>query len=136
MDSVLQLKVQRYEDFVDSRLKPDLMRAIAERFAAILTYKNAVMSLRTLVNLGSEVYMQADVHIFVDVGLGFHVEFTWPEALEFISLKEARLAKFVKAFRSCSSFQQHDPFFSSDKGKLTCRSPVHSLPSSKTLVRD
>ncbi|XP_026436466.1 protein UXT homolog isoform X1 [Papaver somniferum] len=61
--------------------------------------KNAVTSLRTLVNLDSEVYTQADVldtrHIFVDVGLGFHVEFTWPEALEFISLKEARLAKYV-----------------------------------------
>ncbi|XP_026436467.1 protein UXT homolog isoform X2 [Papaver somniferum] len=62
--------------------------------------KNAVTSLRTLVNLDSEVYTQADVldtrHIFVDVGLGFHVEFTWPEALEFISLKEARLAKLKK----------------------------------------
>ncbi|KAI3897101.1 hypothetical protein MKW98_015797 [Papaver atlanticum] len=61
--------------------------------------ENVVMSLRTLVNLGSEVYMQADVldtrHIFVDVGVGLHVEFTWTEALEFISLKEARLAKYV-----------------------------------------
>lgn len=33
-------------------------------------------------------------HIFVDVGLGFHVEFTWTEALEFISVKEARLARY------------------------------------------
>ncbi|KAI3874995.1 hypothetical protein MKW98_019568 [Papaver atlanticum] len=37
-------------------------------------------------------------HIFVDVGLGFLVEFTWPEAPEFISLKEARLAKDVLLF--------------------------------------
>ena len=31
--------------------------------------------------------------IFVDIGLGFHVEFTWSEALEFISVREARLAR-------------------------------------------
>lgn len=34
-----------------------------------------------MVNLGSVLYMQADVpdthRIFVGVGLGFHVEFTW-----------------------------------------------------------
>ncbi|RZC67690.1 hypothetical protein C5167_011386 [Papaver somniferum] len=130
MDSVRQLKVQRYEDFVDRRLKPDLVRAIAERDKVFESQKipysssdlrksiqtlekNAATSLRTLVNLGSEVYMQADVpdtrHIFVDVGLGFHVQFTWSEALEFISVKEARLAKFVKVFRSCSNLQHHDP---------------------------
>ncbi|KAI3964117.1 hypothetical protein MKW92_045264 [Papaver armeniacum] len=123
MDSVRQLKVQRYEDFVDRCLKPDLLDKVFESQKVFSDLRkrvqsfeeNAVMSLRTLVNLGSEVYMQADEldtrHIFVDVGLGSHVEFTWPEALEFISLKEARLAKFVKAFKSCSSFQQHDPFF-------------------------
>ncbi|XP_026395207.1 protein UXT homolog isoform X4 [Papaver somniferum] len=106
MDSVRQLKVQRYEDFVDRRLKPDLVRAIAERSdlrKSIQTLeKNAATSLRTLVNLGSEVYMQADVpdtrHIFVDVGLGFHVQFTWSEALEFISVKEARLAKQIDEY--------------------------------------
>ena len=32
-------------------------------------------------------------HIFVDIGLGFHVEFTWQEALQYISLREARLAR-------------------------------------------
>ena len=32
-------------------------------------------------------------HIFVDVGLGFHVEFTWCEALRYISVREERLAK-------------------------------------------
>ncbi|XP_026395204.1 protein UXT homolog isoform X1 [Papaver somniferum] len=116
MDSVRQLKVQRYEDFVDRRLKPDLVRAIAERDKVFESQKvfsdlrksiqtlekNAATSLRTLVNLGSEVYMQADVpdtrHIFVDVGLGFHVQFTWSEALEFISVKEARLAKQIDEY--------------------------------------
>ncbi|KAK1291977.1 hypothetical protein QJS10_CPB17g00665 [Acorus calamus] len=32
-------------------------------------------------------------HVFVDIGLGFHVEFTWSEALDFISKKEARLER-------------------------------------------
>ncbi|XP_043703722.1 protein UXT homolog isoform X3 [Telopea speciosissima] len=64
--------------------------------------KNGVTGLRTLVNLGSEVYMQADVpdtrHIFVDIGLGFHVEFTWSEALEFISRKEERLDRQIEEY--------------------------------------
>lgn len=33
--------------------------------------------------------------IFVDIGLGFHVEFTWSEALNYISLREEQLAKYV-----------------------------------------
>jgi len=36
-------------------------------------------------------------HIFVDIGLGFHVEFTWQEALQFISVREARLARYVSS---------------------------------------
>ncbi|KAI3980070.1 hypothetical protein MKX01_042724 [Papaver californicum] len=110
MDSVRQLKVQQYEDFVDRRLKPDLVDKVFEshkvfsdlRKSVETLEKNAVMSLCTLVNLGSEV--PDTRHIFLDVGLGFHVEFTWPEALEFISLKGERTDKFVKVFRSCSSF--------------------------------
>ncbi|XP_068634390.1 uncharacterized protein [Aristolochia californica] len=119
MDSHKQEKVQKFEEFVDSRLKPDLVRAIAERDKIfekqkILFYssdlkknietleKNGVTSLRSSVNLGSEVYMQADVpdtrHIFVDVGMGFHVEFTWSEALEFITVKQARLDKQLEEY--------------------------------------
>ena len=33
--------------------------------------------------------------IFVDIGLGFHVEFTWSEALNFISQREERLARYT-----------------------------------------
>jgi hypothetical protein len=42
--------------------------------------------------------------IFVDVGLGFHVEFTWTEALNFIALREEKIARYaislwlIKAF--------------------------------------
>ncbi|THG05293.1 hypothetical protein TEA_022610 [Camellia sinensis var. sinensis] len=101
MDSIRQEKVQRFEEFVDHRLKPDLVHAIAEssdlRKSIENLEKNSVTSLRTLVNLGSEVYMQADVpdtrRIFVDVGLGFHVEFTWSEALNYIIAREEKLAR-------------------------------------------
>ncbi|ONK55837.1 uncharacterized protein A4U43_C10F1480 [Asparagus officinalis] len=115
-DRLKQEKVQRFEEFVDRRLKPDLVNAIAQRdkvfeqqkvFSDLKRnienlQKNGVSSLRTMVNLGSEVYTQADVpdtrHIFVDVGLGFHLEFTWSEALEFISLREARLSRQIEEY--------------------------------------
>ncbi|KAK1398791.1 putative transcriptional regulator UXT [Heracleum sosnowskyi] len=116
MDAYTQEKIQRFEEFVDLRLKPDLVRAIAERdkvFDQQKTFsdlkrnienleKNSVTSLRTLVDLGSEVYVQADVpdtrHIFVDVGLGFHVEFTWSEALNYISVREEKLARQIEEY--------------------------------------
>lgn len=34
MDSIKQEKVQRFEEFVDRRLKPDLVHAIAERYVS------------------------------------------------------------------------------------------------------
>ncbi|PSS13473.1 Protein UXT like [Actinidia chinensis var. chinensis] len=116
MDSIRQEKVQRFEEFVDRRLKPDLVRAISERDKVFEQQKvfsdlrknienlekNSVTSLRTLVNLGSEVYMQADVpdtrRIFVDVGLGFHVEFTWSEALNYITAREEKLARQIEEY--------------------------------------
>ncbi|KAL6566452.1 hypothetical protein OROGR_002067 [Orobanche gracilis] len=113
---IVQEKVSRFEEFVDRRLKPDLVRAIAERDKVFEQQKifsdlrrnienlekNTVTSLRTLVNLGSEVYMQADVpdtqYIFVDVGLGFHVEFTWSEALNFIATREEKLSRQIEDY--------------------------------------
>ncbi|WVZ66563.1 hypothetical protein U9M48_015766 [Paspalum notatum var. saurae] len=109
-------KVRKFEEFVDRRLKPDLAKAIAQRdevFKQQKTFldlkrnienleRNGVTSMRSMINLGSEVYMQAEVpdtrHIFVDIGLGFHVEFTWQEALQFISVREARLARQIDEY--------------------------------------
>ncbi|XP_021308053.1 protein UXT homolog isoform X1 [Sorghum bicolor] len=112
-----QEKVRKFEEFVDQRLKPDLANAIAQRdkvFEQQKTFsldlkrnienleRNGVTSMRSMVNLGSEVYMQAEVpdtrHIFVDIGLGFHVEFTWQEALQFISVREARLTRQIDEY--------------------------------------
>ncbi|KAL3840548.1 hypothetical protein ACJIZ3_025139 [Penstemon smallii] len=106
MDSLRQEKVRKFEEFVDQRLKPDLVHAIAQRSDLRRNIENlekhSVTSLRTMVNLGSEVYMQADVpdtrHIFVDVGLGFHVEFTWSEALNFIAVKEEKLSRQIEEY--------------------------------------
>lgn len=116
MDKYQEEKVKKFEEFIDRRLKPDLVKAIAERDKVFEQQKifsdlkrniqnlekNSVTSLKTLVNLGSEVYMQAEVpdtqHIFVDVGLGFHVEFTWSEALHYISAREERLAKQIEEY--------------------------------------
>lgn len=113
---VRQEKVRKFEEFVDQRLKPDLANAIAQRnkvFEQQKTFldlkrnienleRNGVTSMRSMVNLGSEVYMQAEVpdtrHIFVDIGLGFHVEFTWQEALQFISVREARLTRQIDEY--------------------------------------
>ena len=50
--------------------------------------KEEEKELKSLVNIGSEVYMQARCpekkYIYVNVGLGFHVQFTLDEALAFI----------------------------------------------------
>ncbi|KAL7222741.1 hypothetical protein ACSBR1_024443 [Camellia fascicularis] len=100
-------KVQRFEEFVDRRLKPDLVCAIAERDKVFEKQKvfsdlrknienlekNSVTSLRALVNLGSEVYMQADILDF-----GFHVEFTWSEALNYITAREEKLARQIEEY--------------------------------------
>ncbi|KAH9331171.1 hypothetical protein KI387_003279, partial [Taxus chinensis] len=109
-------KVLKYEEFVDRRLKPDLINAMAERDKVLeqqkvfldlktnieMLEKNGLTQLRTMVNLGSEVYVQAEVpdtrHIFVEIGLGFHVEFTWSEALQFISTKEQALSRQVEDY--------------------------------------
>ncbi|KAG0504238.1 hypothetical protein KC19_N003900, partial [Ceratodon purpureus] len=93
-------KIEQYEAFVDKRLKPrpgscdrrtrqsaggsrrvysDLAKNIK------LLQEQKLTKLRTMINLGSEVYGQAEVpdatRIFVDIGLGFHAEFTLDEAL-------------------------------------------------------
>lgn len=36
MDRLKEEKIQRFEEFVDRRLKPDLVRAIGERYKSIL----------------------------------------------------------------------------------------------------
>eukprot|EP00249_Psilotum_nudum_P016154 c25682_g1_i3 orf=191-631(+) len=110
---IKEAKVRKFETFVDQKLKPDLLHVIRERDKVLeqqkmfsdlagnikLLEQSRSKKLKTLVNLGSEVYMQAEVpdtsSIFVNIGLGFHVEFTWSEALQFISMKEKILSRQI-----------------------------------------
>ncbi|KAL5980812.1 hypothetical protein ACLOJK_028723 [Asimina triloba] len=82
-DKLREEKVKKFEEFVDCRLKPDLIRVIAERRKVFDQQKADVPDTR---------------HRFIDVGLRFHVEFNWSEALDFISVKEARLSKQAGEF--------------------------------------
>lgn len=38
MDEIRQEKIQRFEEFVDLRLKPDLVHAIAERYLLLYLF--------------------------------------------------------------------------------------------------
>ncbi|GBG64948.1 hypothetical protein CBR_g48697 [Chara braunii] len=111
-------KIAKYEQFIEERLKTDLQHVMTERNKIneeLKSYRdleksirllqvNDLTSMRSMVNLGSEVYAQAQIddtsHLFVDIGLGFHVEFTLQEALNFIDLKQKSLTAKVDAYTS------------------------------------
>eukprot|EP01092_Planopodium_desertum_P015714 TRINITY_DN8450_c0_g1_i1.p1 TRINITY_DN8450_c0_g1~~TRINITY_DN8450_c0_g1_i1.p1 ORF type:complete len:120 (+),score=0.70 TRINITY_DN8450_c0_g1_i1:45-362(+) len=61
----------------------------------MLIQSKKLTELSTMVDLGANFYVQAKVpktdRIFINVGLGFHVEFTLDEALKFVEKKEAEL---------------------------------------------
>ena len=40
-------------------------------------------------------YRPDTTRIFVDIGLGFHAEFTWSEALNYISLREEKISRWA-----------------------------------------
>jgi len=93
-------KTSAYEAFMQ-RLKADLQHVYSLRgsvqtridaYQALITNTMALeaedgQDLRTLVNVGAEFYCQAEVpntaRIYVDVGLGFHVELSRTEAVDF-----------------------------------------------------
>jgi prefoldin alpha subunit len=103
---------ERFHEFADQQLLPDLEHALewreqcqrkqsefAELQIALETIRDKRMrTMDAQMNLGCEMYMKARVddtsHVFVDVGLGFHAEFTLEEALTF-------LAKKLKALEKC-----------------------------------
>ncbi|XP_056866701.1 uncharacterized protein LOC108833907 isoform X2 [Raphanus sativus] len=104
MEEGRQKDLQFLEEIIDKGLKQKLLQTIASRSDLRKNLetleKNGVNSLRTTVNLGSEVYMQAEVpdtrHVFMDVGLGFYVEFTRQEALDYIPQREERVQKHLE----------------------------------------
>ncbi|KAM7269217.1 hypothetical protein ACFE04_024714 [Oxalis oulophora] len=106
MDVNIPEKALKIEEIIESKMKPVLVAAVADRSDLKRNIENLekynITSLQSMINLGSEVYVQADVpdtqHIFVDIGLGFHVEFTWSEALDFISLRLEKLKREEEVF--------------------------------------
>jgi prefoldin subunit 5 len=70
--------------------------------------------MKTMVNLGSEFYVKAKMYealfhysnwcspdtsrVFVNIGLGFHLEFTVNEAVSFIEEKEKQLNKYFHEY--------------------------------------
>ncbi|KAG6398871.1 hypothetical protein SASPL_140342 [Salvia splendens] len=113
MGTELSEEIKTLEEFVEGRLKPNLVRAIAERDKPGCRSsdlrknienlkKNTVTSMRTLVNIGAEIYTEAVApdtrHIFVEVGHGFYVEFTWAEALKYIAEREKLLSRQIEEY--------------------------------------
>lgn len=43
MDRLKEEKIQRFEEFVDRRLKPDLVKAIAERYKFIFQFPYLIL---------------------------------------------------------------------------------------------
>lgn len=108
-------KVEKYEEFVGNVLQPDLQAVLGDRdklYEAIAAHSQLKQTikcmqqlpttdgLRTQVDLGCNFYVQAHVpdtsFIYVNVGLGFHLQFTHEEALKFIDKKLDILNKEVK----------------------------------------
>lgn len=115
MDEQTRIKVEKYEQFVNDKLKTDLKRVLDEQdviYSEIAEYlkiketleklsltqktdeQNKKIKLRpitTKVDLGCNFYANAQItdpsKIFIAIGYGFFLEMTHPEALKFIEKK-------------------------------------------------
>eukprot|EP00771_Trimastix_marina_P002391 gnl/Trimastix_PCT/3523.p1 GENE.gnl/Trimastix_PCT/3523~~gnl/Trimastix_PCT/3523.p1 ORF type:complete len:146 (+),score=13.57 gnl/Trimastix_PCT/3523:163-600(+) len=102
-------KAQKYEKFINEVLRPDLKAVLDQRdqlYNEISAYqelkdklqmvqREELSEIDSMTNLGSNFYVETHIpktdRVFVEVGYGFHVEFTIPEALDFITKKDAHL---------------------------------------------
>ncbi|CAI2185505.1 8002_t:CDS:2 [Funneliformis geosporum] len=110
-DKDISKKFEQYENFLHNKLEVDLKQTwdlrdkIYEEISDYIKLKNHIeliksnnlKELKTMVDLGSNFYCQAKVpdttYIYVNVGFGFHVQFTLDEAIGFIEKKEKLLQK-------------------------------------------
>eukprot|EP00933_Yihiella_yeosuensis_P070009 TRINITY_DN7728_c0_g1_i1.p1 TRINITY_DN7728_c0_g1~~TRINITY_DN7728_c0_g1_i1.p1 ORF type:complete len:189 (-),score=59.81 TRINITY_DN7728_c0_g1_i1:96-629(-) len=110
-DLAVDAKVLEYENFVEKVLKQKLKRSLEDfqkdfevveqvrelRQNIKLLLKDNITELETQVELGCQVYVKALVpdatKIFVDIGLGFHLEMPLEDADEFLEQKEEHLLK-------------------------------------------
>ena len=111
-------KLSDYDDFLNNRLRVDLCSVLDQQNRLerdlgqyqdlernIFTMKQEKLAqLRTRVELGSGGYMQAVVpdadKVYVNVGLGFHVECSWDDAIRIAELRKESLENQI---RSCDA---------------------------------
>ncbi|CAG8472016.1 15548_t:CDS:2 [Acaulospora morrowiae] len=104
-------KIARYESFLHDKLEVDLKKTwdlrekLYEEISDFIKLKNHIeliksnelKELKTMVDIGSNFYVQAKVpdttYIYVNVGFEFHVQLTLDEAIAFIEKKEIALHK-------------------------------------------
>lgn len=118
-DVNLQAQFDEYVQFVRDRLRPDhdaLLRAEQEIETEIRDYEDLIDRLNELVHKEDMETMKVDLGhrkvfcrakledssprvIYVHVGMGFHVEFTFQEALQWIPKRIAYLKSTVLAHR-------------------------------------
>ena len=120
-------KVAQYETFLNETLRTDLKNTLTLRDkiyqeqAEYLALRNSINAvkladlvpgepLKTKVDLGCNFYCQARVadptKIFVAVGLGFFLELSLDEALEFIKKKDTELSKeAIKLTNDCAKLK-------------------------------
>ena len=137
----IAVNIRRYEDLIQNKIKvclsnvevtkqPTLQKettqleeltTLVEQYTILQTNitqmkKDDSEELNTLINVGSEVYMQAKTsdkkYIFINIGLGFHAQFTLDEAQIFIEKK----LKKLEAWGKCSS-SFHVQRSSTEEGK-------------------
>ena len=109
-------KAKQLEAFINEKMKPDLKFLMQDRdkiFEEISEYEKLKMTIcqldasnqdiiKTKVDLGCGFYIQANVPetktICICIGLGFYVDYTYPEALKYISQKLIYLKKNEKLY--------------------------------------
>ncbi|KAI9280688.1 Prefoldin subunit-domain-containing protein [Sporodiniella umbellata] len=103
--------IRKYDEFINLKLKPSLQKELEQRDIIFnlqteyrklhsqidLMQSDNAKELKLMTDLGSQFYAQAHIpdttHIYVNVGFGFHVQFTLNEAKTFIEKKEKQLQK-------------------------------------------
>ncbi|KAJ3057165.1 hypothetical protein HK097_011170 [Rhizophlyctis rosea] len=104
-------QIQKYQSFVNDRLRLDLKaildarEKIYESISEHLKLKNQIeliksqnlTEMKTMMDVGAQFFMQAKIpdtsKIFINIGMGYSVEFTLDEGLAFIDSKEKILLK-------------------------------------------
>lgn len=114
-DEALSQKILHYEEFLNERLRCDLMKVLSQRdevcgeiaeynqlktTVELLIAQGTAKPIKTMVDLGCNFYAHAKVEvssrIFVSIGLGFHLEMNLEEAIDFIDSKVDRLMEKSK----------------------------------------